>query len=297
MTHEKQNTVHNCDQALIMKAWPTGRLRTEGHGTWDNILSSMSWRDGELSSTTEWRLLGNRGQAQSSLPKEEDCRVWIEGWLDKLVVAAQSSGATFEECALPVSPYTAKSTDEAQAGASKTAPLKVYLEQSTERAKTIEAKREVRIAAKKAKEIQAKIEKTEQERLRKAAYRERVVAREIETGVQDADGKLAPAGSKLDVDVDVLDGDIASAAICLTITGCSGKEDSQQRSQRKSSKALTKCWTCWRGFALWIHILAAVKATRFEYTKKLPTAVIKQLQNTHRATKLFNIHHESTLGQ
>lgn len=50
-------------------------------------------------------------------------------------------------------------------------PRDVYLEQSAERAKTIEAEREARKAAEKAKEIQKKIEKTEQERLRKAAYR------------------------------------------------------------------------------------------------------------------------------
>jgi hypothetical protein len=43
-------------------------------------------------------------------------------------------------------------------------------------------------------------------------------------------------------------------------------------------------------------MLAAVKAEGFEYTKKHPTAVVKQLQLTHQQTKLFDKFQESTLG-
>ena len=75
-------------------------------------------------------------------------------------------------------------------------PLKIYLEQSAEQAKTIQAQRKARQAAKQARKIQAKIDQTEKDRIRKADYQERVVAWEIQNGIRDADGKPVPARSQ-----------------------------------------------------------------------------------------------------
>ncbi|KAG8769197.1 hypothetical protein FRC12_005101 [Ceratobasidium sp. 428] len=266
-------------------------------------------------------------QANNNITNDSERGMWLGGWLDKLSQAAINSGATIQsnttesstECiilsdaddavenvaaptaltlptpSIPKAPPQPPQLLNGKLNFQKI-PRELALAQSAERAKTLASQHEYRMAAKAERAEQEKTRKREEEHVRKAAWRERKKAKEIQTGKRDADGKLISSTDKPSDTAVTSDDEVTAAAIQALQTGRSQAHNERLMRQKKPLKIVKKR-ICWQGPATWVHILAAVKAEGIEYARKHPTAVVKRLKLTHRDTRIFNKLHESVVGR